>query len=103
MDDLWEKDVDLSIKVDLCAILGCCVGIRGNIEYNAGDNTDISDLVYLVDYMFSNGSPPFCWEEANVDGSGDGSPDGSEDIDISDLVYVVDYMFTGGPPPVDCQ
>jgi len=52
--------------------------------------------------MFTGGMAPPCWEEANVDGSGDGSPDGSEDIDISDLVYLVDYMFSGGPPPVAC-
>jgi len=81
----------------------CCMGdIRGNIDYDVTDAIDISDLVYLVDYMFTGGSAPVCWEEANVDGSGDGPPDGPEDIDISDLVYLVDYMFTGGPEPVPC-
>ena len=82
--------------------LSCCVGIRGNVDGDVGDNIDISDLVYLVDYMFTGGPAPTCWEEANVDGSGDGPPDGSEDIDISDLVYLVDYMFNGGPAPVAC-
>jgi hypothetical protein len=80
----------------------CCVGDRGNVDYDPEDIIDISDLVYLVDYMFTSGPPPPCWEEANVDGSGDGPPDGSEDIDISDLVYLVDYMFNGGPAPVAC-
>ena len=78
--------------------------IRGNVDYDPGDEIDISDLVYLVDYMFTSGPPPLCWEEANIDGSGPANPpsDGPTDIDISDLVYLVDYMFNSGPPPADC-
>ena len=79
---------------------GCCMApMRGNVDYDGGDAIDISDLVYLVDYMFTGGLPPTCWEEANIDGDG---PDTSSGIDISDLVYLVDYMFTGGTPPVIC-
>ena len=74
---------------------GCCIPpIRGNVDYDPGDVIDISDLVYLVDYMFNGGPAPPCLEEADVDGSGG--------IDISDLVFLVDYMFAGGPPPVAC-
>ena len=73
----------------------CCnAPIRGNVNYDQGDVIDISDLVYLVDYMFIGGAPPPCFEEADIDGS--------SGIDISDLVYLVDYMFNGGPPPVAC-
>ena len=73
----------------------CCMPpIRGNVDYDLGDVIDISDLVYLVDYMFTGGPTPECLDEADVDASGD--------IDISDLVYLVDYMFNGGPPPVAC-
>jgi hypothetical protein len=74
---------------------GCCVGIRGNINGDAGQAIDISDLVYLVDYMFTNGPEPPCMDEANVNGFGD--------IDISDLVYLVDYMFLDGPAPAACE
>ncbi|MDH3889880.1 MAG: hypothetical protein OEV49_02250 [candidate division Zixibacteria bacterium] len=72
---------------------GCCMG-PGNVNYDPGGAIDISDLVYLVDYMFSGGPPPPCFEE------GDMNADGL--IDISDLVYFVDFMFTGGPPPQPC-
>ena len=73
----------------------CCMGaIRGNVDYDVGDAIDISDLVYLVDFMFTGGPPPPCMEEADMDASGG--------IDISDLVYLVDYMFTGGPAPMSC-
>ena len=71
-----------------------CVGIRGNIDGDAGDVIDISNLVWLVDYMFTGGPPPPSMEEGNIDGIGA--------IDISDLVYLVDYMFIGGSPPEAC-
>jgi len=64
----------------------------GDIDTN-GDGPDISDLVYLVDWMFTGGPPPAVMDAADVDNSGG-------EIDISDLVYLVDYMFTGGPAPV---
>ncbi len=80
----------------------CCMGaIRGNVDYDGGDQIDISDLVFLVDYMFTGGAAPVCWEEADINGSS-GGVSGPADIDISDLVYLVDYMFTGGPEPVAC-
>ena len=83
----------------------CCLGaIRGNVDMDPGDAIDISDLVYLVDYMFTGGPAPTCAEEANIDGSccASGSSESLSDIDISDLVYLVDYMFNGGPEPPPC-
>ena len=75
---------------------GCCVGFRGNVDNDSLDVVDISDLVYLVDFMFTNGPSPNCSEEANVDG------DVGNVIDISDLVYLVDFMFNSGPEPPSC-
>jgi photosystem II stability/assembly factor-like uncharacterized protein len=57
-----------------------------------GQPVNISDLVYLVDYMFTGGPVPPNMDAANIDGL--------NGIDISDLVWLVDYMFTGGPEPV---
>ena len=74
----------------------CCQGTRGNVDGDLSDHLDISDLVYLVDYMFTDGPLPICWEEADIDGSGGGG------IDITDLVHLVDYMFDGGMPPAAC-
>ncbi|MDH4033746.1 MAG: PQQ-dependent sugar dehydrogenase, partial [candidate division Zixibacteria bacterium] len=81
---------------DQCEAIECCVGIRGNVDGSFDDGIDISDLVYLVDFMFNGGPQPSCFEEADVDASG------SAPIDIADLVYLVDYMFTGGPAPSSC-
>jgi hypothetical protein len=84
---------------------GCCNEIntplgRGDVDYAEGgtlDAVDISDLVYMVDFMFTGGDPPPCWDEAELV-----EPFGDEALSISDLVYLVDYMFTGGPPPPPC-
>ena len=75
---------------------GCCLGDRGNIDDSADDALDISDLIYLVDYMFTQGPAPVCTDEADLNSGNDGI------IDISDLIYLVDYMFTEGPPPPPC-
>ena len=75
----------------------CCVPpIRGNIDFDADDVIDISDLVYLVAHFFQGGPEPPCAEEGNVDG------DAAENLDIADMVHLVDYMFNDGPPPGDC-
>jgi hypothetical protein len=74
---------------------GCCK-IRGDIDHSGQLPIDIGDLVWLVDYMFTGGPAPECWDEGDVDASG------AEPIDIGDLVWLVDYMFTGGPPPPGC-
>jgi len=73
----------------------CCKGIRGNIDYDPNDTIDISDLVALVQYMFSGGPGPACEVEADIDDDGMWG--------IGDVVYLVNYMFVpGSPPPLPC-
>ena len=78
----------------------CCRGIRGNVDEDPEQAIDISDLVYLVDYMFGGGPDPTCFYEANIDG--DFMGDLMDQIAIDDLVYLVEYMFSGGPEPPSC-
>lgn len=61
-------------------------------DVNGSPGMDISDLVYLVDWMFTGGAEPPAPMAADCNGSGA--------VDISDLVWMVDFMFTGGPPPI---
>jgi hypothetical protein len=64
----------------------------GDVNYNQDLSPDISDLLYLVGYMFHGGYPPvphWCTADVNCDGS----------RDISDITYFVNWMFGGGPPP----
>jgi hypothetical protein len=74
--------------------LGCCVGLRGNVNGDAGDDTNVSDLSFLVDFLFRGGSAPPCTEEADLNGSGD--------VNVADLSYLVDFLFRGGPDPAAC-
>jgi len=75
--------------------VGCCQ-VRGNIDNDPEGAVDISDLIYLIGYMFTDGPAPVCMESANIDGDAEGA------VDISDLIYLIGYMFTDGPPPVSC-
>ncbi len=70
------------------------LGICGDIDGDGEALIDISDLVYLVDYMFNEGPPPPVMAAANLDGRGGGL------LDISDLIYLVNHMFHQGPAPV---
>jgi len=70
----------------------CCV-LRGDMNHSGG-LVDISDLTYLVEYLFGGGPPPVCMEEGDVNASAD--------IDISDLTYLVNYLFGGGPASAPC-
>jgi hypothetical protein len=71
-------------------------GIGDACEYICGDANndgavDISDVVYLVAYIFSGGSPPLplLAGDANCDSM----------VDISDVVYLIAYIFAGGSAP----
>ncbi len=65
----------------------CVIG-----DANGSGGIDIDDVVYLINYIFGGGPPPFpmeCCGDANGDGQ----------IDIDDVVYLINYIFGGGPPP----
>ncbi len=66
--------------------------VCGDIDNSGG--IDISDLVFIINYMFSGGPAPPVLASMDVDGSGT--------IDISDVVYLVAYMFgvPQGPDPI---
>ncbi|MGB8656660.1 MAG: hypothetical protein WCE90_02615 [Candidatus Zixiibacteriota bacterium] len=83
---------------------------RGDV--NANDNLelpalDVSDLVYLRNYLFEHGPAPMPFaDQGNVDGKGPlGGPIDTvcpkNNVDAQDLIYLVNYVFKSGPAPVD--
>ena len=64
--------------------------MAGNLDGQTG--IDISDLIWLVDFMFTGGPEPIPYQSGDVNCSGGL-------IDIADLVHLVDWMFTNGPAP----
>jgi hypothetical protein len=64
--------------------------LRG--DANGDGVIDISDVVYLINYLFIHGPGPVPTLDA-----GDATCDGV--VDASDVVYLINYLFVGGPPP----
>jgi len=65
--------------------------ICGDVD-GSGGVPNVSDLTYLVAYLFQSGPEPPVPTAADVDGN--------NDINVSDLTYIVAYLFQGGPPPI---
>jgi len=86
-----EAAVDgFEVVVKSCTDLLC-----GDVD-NDGEGPLITDLTYLVAYLFSGGPAPEVPSAANIDGIvGPAGP-----IDVSDVTYLVAYLFTGGPDPI---
>jgi D-alanyl-D-alanine carboxypeptidase len=70
--------------------------VRG--DANADGQLDIGDAVFVLSYLFSNGSAPPCLHAA------DANDDGA--VDVADGVFVLQYLFAKGPaippPHPDC-
>jgi len=66
-------------------------------DANADVKVTVSDVVYLINYLFKGGPAPLC-PPAPYLTCGDANGDGK--VTVSDVVYLINYLFKGGPPPV---
>ncbi len=71
-----------------------CDGRCGDANYDGSVN--ISDAVYIINYVFLGGGPP----EPRL-ACGDTNQDAG--LNISDAVYLLLYIFSGGGAPSDCH
>ena len=62
-------------------------------DANGDGNTTVSDVVYLINYLFKGGPAP------TPDPVKSGDPNGDNKVTVSDVVYLVNYLFKGGPLP----
>lgn len=63
-------------------------------DANGDGIIDVADVVYLVNYLFRNGTAPhpvLCVGDCNDDGT----------VNIADVVYLINYLFRSGPIPID--
>ena len=54
---------------------------------------DVSDVIYIIAYLFKGGSvpiPDILAGDTNCDG----------DVTVTDVIYLINYLFKGGPPPI---
>ena len=60
-------------------------------DANGDGKTTVSDVVFLVNYLFKGGPAPVPLESGNANCD--------TKVTVSDVVYLVNYLFKGGPPP----
>ena len=60
-------------------------------DANADGQISLSDVVYLINYVFKGGDAPVPLEAGDVNCDGD--------VNITDVVYLINYLFKGGDPP----
>jgi len=86
---------DTAYYVDFSKAAVASISILGNPfivgDANGDGVIDIADVVYLINYLFTDGPPPDPLE------AGDANCDGV--VDIADVIYLINYLFIDGPPP----
>lgn len=100
-DGVYDADVIISSNDpdNSQVIVPVQLTVTSGPQYICGDinndtiGPDLSDLIYLVNYLFTGGPPPPVLAASNVNGL-----DG-DDPDLSDVIYLVSYLFGGGPAP----
>ena len=67
------------------------VALYATGDANGDGNISISDIVYLINYLFKGGPAPFPAWKADVNGDCK--------VSLSDIVYLINFLFKGGPAP----
>ena len=67
------------------------VALNATGDANGDGSINVSDVVFLVAYLFKGGPAPYPLWKADVNGDCK--------VTIGDVVYLVAYLFKGGPPP----
>ena len=67
-----------------CAVCG---------DANCDDEINITDAVYIINYVFLGGNAP--------DPMSSGDTNCDEDVNVSDAVYLINYIFISGNSPCD--
>jgi hypothetical protein len=90
-DSLKLVLVSLSIPIlkDSAQVVLSVVARRG--DANNDGSISISDIVYLINYLFKGGPPPYYYNTGNANCDGK--------VSVSDVVYLINYLFKSGPPP----
>jgi len=89
-------DAGTTLEIDYIRF-GDCTGIiddgplfiRGDSDGNGG--LELTDAVFLLNFLFLGGPPPLCAAAANS--NGEGAPG------LTSAIYVLNFLFLGGPQP----
>ena len=61
-------------------------------DANSDGLVNVSDIIFLINYLFRRGSPPEPIRKGDANGDGETT--------ISDIVYLINYLFKAGPSPI---
>jgi len=61
--------------------------IRG--DANSSSKVDLSDAVFILNFLFLGGPAPLCRDSADADDKGD--------VNLTDAIYILAFLFQGGP------
>ncbi len=86
-------DIDGDGDLDTAIVPTFEAGFRRG-DANNDSRVSVSDVVYLVNYLFKGGPPPTPLIAANVNCD--------TSVSVSDVVYLINYLFKGGTPPRSC-
>lgn len=95
-----KRELRLLFVVIIFFLAGSFASAQGTEAVKIGDVDangvlQLTDAVYLLNYLFLGGSKPPCLDIAEdiVD------VDNNQRIDLTDSVYLLDFLFLGGPAP----
>jgi hypothetical protein len=64
-------------------------------DVNATSDVDIVDILFVIGYVFYDGTPPSPLFSGDADCTGE--------IDYDDVVYLIEYLFSGGCSPCSVE
>jgi hypothetical protein len=64
-------------------------------DVNSDGNVSLTDIVYLIYYLFKGGPRPHPTWRADVNWDCK--------VSLSDIVYLINYLFKSGPPLPGCN
>jgi hypothetical protein len=88
--ETWLQIAEVFGEVDLQIELTPAPYVNGDVDFNQLVN--VSDIVYLVNFVFGNGTYPVPWAAAVA-------IDSDPSVNVSDIVYMINFVFGDGPPP----
>lgn len=93
----YQADSDSDGVGDACEAVSCCVGLTGNVNGDALDQVNLTDITILVNHLFVTFAPLACPEEANTSGDPGGL------VNLTDLTALINSLFVTFDPLPACQ
>ena len=95
-------DLDKDLDVDLVVVnrgnrnVSIIKNLKNQPSFLCGDanvdqNVNVTDAIYLVNYLFKGGPAPVPVQGSDVNGDGQ--------VNVGDVIYLINYLFKGGPVP----